>query len=83
MVSRSGWTRIFSGRSSAALGAASWAARSWLGHPGLTMGERADLVDQLSGRLVLSHAAKAGGQGQLRLMGAALSAGLKHCATVD
>ncbi|HTK67660.1 MAG TPA: amidohydrolase family protein [Pseudonocardia sp.] len=28
----------------AALGAASWAARSWLGHPGLSVGERADLV---------------------------------------
>jgi imidazolonepropionase-like amidohydrolase len=28
----------------AALGAASWDARSWLGHPGLTPGERADLV---------------------------------------
>ena len=28
----------------AALGAASWSARSWLGHPGLTVGERADLV---------------------------------------
>ena len=29
---------------SAALGAASWAARDWLGRPGLTPGERADLV---------------------------------------
>nr|MDQ2707482.1 amidohydrolase [Actinomycetota bacterium] len=29
---------------SAALGAASWAARSWLGRPGLEPGEPADLV---------------------------------------
>jgi imidazolonepropionase-like amidohydrolase len=28
----------------AALGAASWAARTWLGHPGLTVGDPADLV---------------------------------------
>jgi imidazolonepropionase-like amidohydrolase len=28
----------------AALGAASWAARSWLGQPGLALGQRADLV---------------------------------------
>ncbi|MDT7684080.1 MAG: hypothetical protein QOG57_4390, partial [Pseudonocardiales bacterium] len=28
----------------AALGAASWAARDWLGRPGLSPGERADLV---------------------------------------
>jgi imidazolonepropionase-like amidohydrolase len=29
---------------SAALGAASWAARRWLGRPGLQVGDRADLV---------------------------------------
>jgi hypothetical protein len=34
-------------------------------------------------RLALHRASKAGGQGQLRLLGAALRAGVKHCATVD
>jgi hypothetical protein len=34
-------------------------------------------------RLVRSRASKAGGQGQLRLLVAALHAGVKHCATVN
>jgi hypothetical protein len=36
-----------------------------------------------SSRIALSGASKAGGQGQFRLLVAAVRAGVKHCATVD
>jgi hypothetical protein len=34
-------------------------------------------------RMTLGHASKAGGQGQLRLLAAAVRAGVKHCDAVD